>query len=234
MSDYLLTGAISNAVNFPSITAEEAPKLKPFIELAEKGGLICQLGEFVVDRACRDAAAWPGHVRVAVNISATHLRAGTLAATVRSALMEAGLDPARLEIEITESAILEDDERSLQTLHALRALGIGIALDDFGTGFSSLSYLSRFPIDKIKLDRSFIATMASERSSAAIVPATAAIARALDIRTTAEGVESEDQLVLLRAAGIDEAQGFLLGRPKPADEWTFDDLAAGKAAREAA
>ena len=95
-----------------------------FIELAEKGGLICQLGEFVVDRACRDAAAWPGHVRVAVNISATHLRAGTLAATVRSALMEAGLDPARLEIEITESAILEDDERSLQTLHALRALGI--------------------------------------------------------------------------------------------------------------
>ena len=193
-----------------------------FVALAEKAGLIGQLGEFVLDRACRDARSWPPHVRVAVNVSAIQISQGLLVQAVQTALNTSGLNPRQLEIEITESAIMGDDETSLRTLRELRALGVGIALDDFGTGFSSLSYLSRFPIDKIKIDRSFTANIDSERSSIAIISATASIARALDIRTTAEGVETEDQLFLLRAAGIDEAQGYLIGRPAPLGDWRFE------------
>ena len=192
-----------------------------FVPLAEKAGLIGRLGCLVLDRACRDAALWPAHVRVAVNISATQVSHGDLVRIVREALAASGLDPRRLEIEITESAIMGDDDRSLKTLRELRAMGVGIALDDFGTGFSSLSYLSRFPVDKIKIDKSFIDRIETDRSSAAIVPATANIARALDIRTTAEGVEREDQMQMLRIAGVDEAQGFLLGKPLPISQWTF-------------
>ena len=203
-----------------------------FIPLAEKFGLVIELGEFVIARACRDAAQWPDHVRIAINISAIHVANDNLITVVRAALARTKLDPARLEIEITESAIMKDAEHSLAKLRQLRELGISIVLDDFGTGFSSLSYLSRFPLDKVKIDKSFVDNIGKDGGSTAIIAATISIARALNITTTAEGVESEDQLTLLRAAGADEAQGFLLARPQPFEKLDFARLDAG-AQREA-
>lgn len=192
-----------------------------FIPAAESTGLILQLGEFVLRQACRDAAQWPSDIKVAVNLSSVQFRRGDIVATVIAALAESNLAPERLELEITETVLLTKDESNLVKLHALRDLGISIALDDFGTGYSSFSYLQTFPFDKLKIDKSFVADLTTRSDSAAIVCAITSLARILDIKVTAEGVETQEQLALLRAAGCNLAQGYLFGVPRPATDLTF-------------
>jgi diguanylate cyclase (GGDEF)-like protein/PAS domain S-box-containing protein len=188
-----------------------------FIPLAEDTGLINELGDWVLQTACAEAASWPPHVRLAVNVSPVQLKCQTLALRIASALAASGLQPGRLEIEITEAVLIRDDETALAILHELRALGVRIALDDFGTGFSSLSYLKRFPFDKIKIDRCFVSDIEVD-GSAAIVQAVVNIAAARNMTTTAEGVETEQQREILRKLGCTEMQGYLFSAPKPASE----------------
>jgi predicted signal transduction protein with EAL and GGDEF domain len=187
-----------------------------FIPLAEDIGLIDALGEWILRAACAEAATWPDHVTIAVNLSAVQFRKGNLAQVVTGALAASGLPARRLELEVTESVLLQKSEANLAMLHAIRKLGVSIVLDDFGTGYSSLSYLRIFPFDKIKIDRSFVRELTSSADSAAIVSAIAGLARSLDMVTTAEGVETEEQLALVRLAGCNQVQGFLFGRPGPA------------------
>ncbi len=189
-----------------------------FIPLAEELGIIIPIGEWVVAQACMDAATWPEHVTVAVNLSPVQFRSPGLVGAVRRALVSSGLPARRLELEITESALLQDSEAVLATLHQLRATGLRTALDDFGTGYSSLSYLRSFPFDKLKIDQSFVREMAYRPDCLAIVISVLGLARELGMATTAEGVETEDQLERLRAAGCTEVQGFLFDRPRPAAE----------------
>ncbi len=189
-----------------------------FIAVAEETGLIVKIGEWVLRRACTDAVKWPAHVTVAVNLSPIQFKTGNLPLVVLAALAESGLPPARLELEITESVRLIDNEPTLATLHQFRALGIRIALDDFGTGYSSLSYLRCFPFDKIKIDKSFIHDLVERPDCAAIVKAVADLGRALGMTTTAEGIETAEQLDIVRQQGCREAQGFLFSEPRPADE----------------
>ncbi|WP_082458139.1 putative bifunctional diguanylate cyclase/phosphodiesterase [Sphingomonas sp. Leaf10] len=184
-----------------------------FIPVAEETGLIIQVGEWVMHEACRVAATWPEHVRVAVNVSPLQFRAQGFGSIVLQALSASGLAPNRLEIEITESVFLEGEMGVLQILHMLRALGVRVALDDFGTGYSSLSYLRSFPFDKIKIDRSFVTNVASDVSAAAIVKAIVDLATALSMETTAEGVEDESQHAQLQAQGCSTLQGYLFSRP---------------------
>lgn len=186
-----------------------------FIPLAEETRLIVEIGESVIRQACVDAARLPGGLRIAVNLSPVQLIFGDTVATVRDILKETGLDPARLELEITETALLANDNRSLGTLRGLKDLGVRIVLDDFGTGYSSLSHLRLFPLDKIKIDRSFVRDMTVHSDSAAIVTAVAALAAELGMTTTAEGIETPDQLDAVHRAGCTEAQGYLLGKPQP-------------------
>jgi diguanylate cyclase (GGDEF)-like protein len=193
-----------------------------FIPLAEKTGLINQLGEFVLRQACADAVKWPPATKVAVNLSAVQFQQPDLAGNIAGILTEAKLLPERLELEITESVLLQRSEKNISILHELRDLGVSIALDDFGTGFSSLTYLRTFPFDKIKIDRSFVNDLSQVDVCAAIVCAVASLGRSLDIITTAEGVETEEQLELLRAAGCTQAQGYLFGRPCPIANIDFD------------
>jgi diguanylate cyclase (GGDEF)-like protein len=192
-----------------------------FIALAEETGLIVPLGEWILLSACMQAAVWPEHIRLAVNLSPVQFRNFDLVKVVRSALEASGLPPARLELEITESVLLQKSVGAIDMLHEIKKLGVGIVLDDFGTGYSSLSYLRMFPFDKIKIDRSFITEMAVRDDCAAIVAAITGLARSLEIETTAEGVETAEQFALLRAAGCTHAQGYLLGRPCPARELDF-------------
>ena len=192
-----------------------------FIALAEEAGLIHRLGEWVLRQACRDASAWPEHVTVAVNVSAIQVSQSSLSTTIAQVLADTGFPPGRLKLEITESVLLSDSKRALAALHALRDLGIAIALDDFGTGYSSLSYLKMFPFDEIKIDKSFIDDMAVHRGCAAIVSATTTLARAFDVVTTAEGVETREQFELLRAASVGQMQGYFFGKPAPASTWDF-------------
>jgi diguanylate cyclase (GGDEF)-like protein len=180
-----------------------------FIPVAEDTGLINELGEFVLRTACAEAATWPDHIRIAVNVSPVQFRSQTLALNVASALAASGLSASRLELEITEAVLMRDDETALATLHQLRALGIRIALDDFGTGYSSLSYLHRFPFDKIKIDRSFVKNIGDEGASSAIIQAVVNIANASNMTTTAEGVEQAWQREMLRELGCTEMQGYL-------------------------
>jgi diguanylate cyclase (GGDEF)-like protein len=180
-----------------------------FIPVAEETGLINELGRWVLNTACAEAANWPEAVRVAVNVSPVQFRSQTLALNVASALAASGLAASRLELEITEAVLIRDDEGALEVLHQLRKLGVRIALDDFGTGYSSLSYLQRFPFDKIKIDRSFIKDLAGSGASSSIVQAVVNIAAASDMTTTAEGVETEQQRNLLYILGCTEMQGFL-------------------------
>jgi diguanylate cyclase (GGDEF)-like protein/PAS domain S-box-containing protein len=187
-----------------------------FIPLAEEIGLIVPLGEWVLREACATAAGWPDQIRVAVNLSPTQFRAGNLVGTVVSALSAAGLAPNRLELEITEGVLLANSDETLKVLHALRGLGVRIAMDDFGTGYSSLSYLRSFPFDKIKIDRSFVRDIDADPEAMAIVRAVTGLGRSLGMATTAEGIETEEQLARLRADGCTEVQGYLLGRPMPA------------------
>ncbi|CAL8971433.1 putative signaling protein [Rhodoplanes serenus] len=193
-----------------------------FIPVAEEIGLIIPLGEWILDAACRVAAAWPSHIRLAVNLSAVQFRSGNLVEVVRGAIAASGLTPNRLELEITESVLLQKDQGTLAVLHELAALGVHIVLDDFGTGYSSLSYLQLFPFSKIKIDRSFVSELSSRSDCAAIVCTVMNLAKALDMTTTAEGVETWDQVALLRAAGCSEAQGWLFGRPGFASALSLD------------
>ena len=186
-----------------------------FIPLAEEAGLIVELGRWVIDAACREAAKWPGDVKVAINLSPIQFRSSTLVTDFASALEESGLPGDRLDVEITESLLLLDSIETLTTLHDLRAFGIGISMDDFGTGYSSLSYLRRFPFDKIKIDQSFIRNMDAGSDGHAIVEAFVRLGQSLRISVVAEGVETQEQLALLRLAGCQEVQGYLFSRPQP-------------------
>lgn len=189
-----------------------------FIPVAEDIGLIVPLGEWVLREACMQAAGWPSDIKVAVNLSPAQFRSRGLTQTVFSALAQSGLSPLRLELEITESIFLADSDANLATLHQLRDFGVRISMDDFGTGYSSLSYLRSFPFDKIKIDRSFVRDLAERPDCAAIVRAISSLGRSLNISTTAEGVETMDQLDRLRDEGCTEVQGFLFSAARPASE----------------
>lgn len=187
-----------------------------FIPVAEDAGIIVQLGEWILNRACRDAASWPDDVAVAVNVSAVQLRHRGFAQMALLALAASGLPAHRLELEITESVLLDDTETILETLHLLRRVGAKIAMDDFGTGYSSLSYLRRFPFDKIKIDQSFVRN--ADADSAAIIRAVVGLGATLGITTLVEGIETEEQLATVRAEGAQQIQGFLISEPQPASE----------------
>ncbi|WP_291688630.1 EAL domain-containing protein, partial [Bradyrhizobium sp.] len=187
-----------------------------FIPIAEETGLINQLGEWVLATACAEATKWPDEIRLAVNVSPVQFRSGTLALKIVAALAASGLPASRLELEITEAVLIRDDDTALAILHQLRGIGVRIALDDFGTGYSSLSYLQRFPFDKIKIDRCFVNDIAEPGGSSCIVRAVVNIAAERHMTTTAEGVETQQQLELLRALGCSEMQGYLFSPPKPA------------------
>ncbi|MBV9455991.1 MAG: EAL domain-containing protein, partial [Bradyrhizobium sp.] len=188
-----------------------------FIPLAEENGLIIKLGAWVLRTACRDAAAW-SRACVAVNLSPAQFKDPDLVATVKSALAESGLPASRLELEITESVLLQNSDATRKLLHELRALGLKISLDDFGTGYSSLSYLRSFPFDKIKIDQSFVRDLATEPDSLAIVRAIVGLGRSLGMRINAEGVENAEQLGSLREEGCAEVQGYFYSPPRPAAE----------------
>jgi diguanylate cyclase (GGDEF)-like protein len=189
-----------------------------FIPLAEEIGFIVPLGEWVIRQACITAAQWPDHLQIAVNISAAQFRGSGLMQIIMNALATSGLHPTRLEIEITETVLLQDKEATLAVLHRLRALGVRIAMDDFGTGYSSLTYLQCFPFDKIKIDRSFVKDIADNAGSLNIVRAVAALANGMGMAATAEGVETKEQLDRITAEGCTEMQGYLFSRPLPAHE----------------
>lgn len=189
-----------------------------FIPIAEETGLIVPLGEWVLRKACQDAARWPDHVRVAVNVSAHQLRQRDFATMVLSALSESGLHPKRLELEITESVLLDETDANLETLHALRGYGVRIAMDDFGTGYSSISYLRRFPFDKIKIDRSFVREIGEKPEAAAIIRAIIGLGQSLNMTTLVEGIETDLQRSAVLAEGANEMQGFLFSPPRPASE----------------
>ena len=186
-----------------------------FIPVAEETGLINPLGGLMLRRACMDAALWPDEVRVAVNLSPLQFRGGNLLSVVMDALKQSGLPAKRLELEITETLLLEKSSQVLATLHALRALGVRISMDDFGTGYSSLSYLRSFPFDKIKIDQSFVRDLGSNRDAQAIVRSIISLGMGLGVTITAEGVETEAELSCLRAEGCHEGQGFLFSRARP-------------------
>jgi diguanylate cyclase (GGDEF)-like protein len=186
-----------------------------FIPVAEETRLIVELGAWVLHQACIDVASLPGALKVAINLSPVQLAIGDIVTTVVDVLRETNLSPERVELEITETALLTDDLRNMEVLRRLKALGVRIVLDDFGTGFSSLSHLRAFPLDKIKIDRSFIQDMADSADSAAIVESVAGLAHRLGMATTAEGIETPEQLAAVARIGCTEAQGFLLGRPLP-------------------
>ncbi|ANY81746.1 hypothetical protein BB934_11640 [Microvirga ossetica] len=189
-----------------------------FIPVIEDTGLISPLGDWIIEEACREAASWPRDINVAVNLSPIQFRNRGLVQSVTRALAVSGLAPHRLELEITESVLLQDSETTVSTLHQLRRLGVRIAMDDFGTGYSSLSYLRSFPFDKIKIDQSFVREMSQRTDCLAIVQSVASLGASLGMPTVAEGIETEDQLRQIQAAGCTDAQGYYFGRPKPARE----------------
>ena len=189
-----------------------------FIPVAEDAGIVNQLGEWALRTACLEATQWRDDIVVTVNVSSVQFKNDSLVQVVLDALTESGLPPRRLELEITESLLLHDNEITMRVLNQIKALGVRIAMDDFGTGYSSLNYLRRFPFDKVKIDRSFIEHIADDPSSLAIVQAVISIAKSRDIATTAEGVEKNEQLELLRALGCTEMQGYLFSPAKPAAE----------------
>jgi diguanylate cyclase (GGDEF)-like protein len=192
-----------------------------FIPLAEDTGLIVQLGGWILQKACTDAASWPDHVKVAINLSSMQFRKSDLFDIILCALVESGLPPERLEVEITESVLLENEAKYRSLLQQLKNIGVSIVLDDFGTGYSSLGYLTKFPVDKIKIDKSFTQGVIARAECAAVIASVLTLARGLDIATTAEGVETEDQYDMLRAAGVTFVQGYLFCRPCPASELSF-------------
>jgi len=208
---------------FEALIRLHDPELGPvppseFIPLAEETGHIVDIGRWAVEEACRVAAQWPPHLVVAVNLSPADFHSGTLVATIRRALQRHGLPPYRLEIEITEGTLMAESELVLSQLRLLRDMGVGVALDDFGTGYSSLSYLCKFPFSKLKIDRSFAAALDHSASARSVLRAIVKLGHGLGMTVTAEGIENQRQLALLRDIGCDLAQGYLLGRPTPLGE----------------
>jgi diguanylate cyclase (GGDEF)-like protein len=200
-----------------------------FIPLAESTGLIVPLGDWVLQQACKDAASWPVNIKVAVNISAVQFKKGNLFDVILCALVESGLAPQRLELEITETALLENQGAHLAAIRQLKNLGISLALDDFGTGHSSINYLTVFPFDKIKIDKSFTQGVLKRRDYRAVVASTLALAQGLGTLTTAEGVETEEQFDYMRQAGVGLVQGYLFGQAVPASELDLHDVTLAKA-----
>lgn len=189
-----------------------------FVPLAEETGLITSVGNFVLNRACQDARHWPEHVKLAVNLSPMQFRVGDVFSTVKNALVKSGLQPQRLDLEITESVLLDRTDQVIAQLHALRALGVRISMDDFGTGYSSLSYLRAFPFDKIKIDRSFVRDLPTNRHTLAIVRAILGLASGLDMKVVAEGIETQADLACLTSEGCKEGQGFYFSEARPQAE----------------
>jgi diguanylate cyclase (GGDEF)-like protein/PAS domain S-box-containing protein len=190
-----------------------------FIPPAEESGLVVELGEWVLRQACTEAASWPRPLQIAVNLSPVQFRGGDLPGLVHTILLHTGLSASRLELEITESVLIGEFSQAIAVLRRLKALGVKIAMDDFGTGYSSLSYLQSFPFDKIKIDLSFIVTVDRNPHAAAIVRAVIGLARGLGVPVVAEGVQTEAQLAFLRREGCDEIQGYLVGLPRPIEEY---------------
>jgi len=205
-----------------------------FVPLAEDTGLITKIGEWTLHTACKEAMNWPDGVKVAVNLSAVQFRDTNLPDVVMYALAESGLPPERLELEITETALIESATQCMPTLRRFKNLGISIALDDFGTGYSSLRQLTMFPFDKIKIDKSFTQNMTKRADCAAIISATMTLAKSLDIETTAEGVETEDQRRLLRIAGVSSLQGYLFQGASHSRDIDFERVYADRSIEHAA
>ena len=201
-----------------------------FIPVAEETGLIIALGDWVIQQACAEAAQWPADTRVAVNLSPVQFKDPSLTSRIVAALARSGLSARRLELEITETTMLQDSEATLSAMHQLQTLGVRMSLDDFGTGYSSLSYLRKFPFQKIKVDGSFVRDLESDDSAIAIVRAVAGMGANLGMGIVVEGVETTAQLELVRREGCHEVQGFLLGRPMSASA-IRQKLAANKAER---
>ncbi len=191
-----------------------------FVALSEDTGLIERLGAWILVHACSDAVTWPARLKVAINVSPIQFRSGRLTERLREALGCTGIAPGRVELEITETSLLQNNDSTLDTLRELHACGVQIALDDFGTGFSSLSYLRSFPFDRLKIDRSFVTDLGQRDEAAAIIRAILGLGRSLHIPVTAEGVETPEQLSRLRAEGCGQAQGYLFSEPVPADSVT--------------
>jgi diguanylate cyclase (GGDEF)-like protein/PAS domain S-box-containing protein len=189
-----------------------------FIPVAEESGLIVALGEWVLRQACEQAKNWPDDIRIAINLSPVQFRNNALEQTLISAIATAGIAPSRVELEITEAILLQNAESIIATLHRLRDLGVRICMDDFGSGYSSLNYLRSFPFDKIKIDKSFIFDIEKNNDAVAIVQAVVGLGNSLGMTTTAEGVETKEQLDLLRAEGCTEVQGYLFSKPQAASE----------------
>jgi predicted signal transduction protein with EAL and GGDEF domain len=189
-----------------------------FISIAEETGLIHEVGTLALNSACREAVSWGTDQTVAVNLSPTQFKKAGLVETVAQVLAESGLSPHRLELEITESVLLDNTDENIRTLRELKALGVGISLDDFGTGYSSLGYLRSFPFDRIKIDKSFIRDMGESREALSIIRAITGMSNSLSIKTTAEGVETREQQLQLEAEGCSHFQGFLFGHPVSATE----------------
>ena len=221
----LATGAVLGAEALIRWHHPELGMLPPgrFISVAEESGLIVPIGDWVLREACRQAVAWRKaglpELLIAVNLSTVQFKRGDVLKSVTQALAESGLDPALLELELTESILIKDTEKVLATLQRLKSLGVKLSIDDFGTGYSSLSYLKRFNVDKLKIDQSFVRDMADDPNDAAIVRAIIQMAKSLNLTTIAEGVEDERQLALLRLQHCDEVQGYYFARPMPADEF---------------
>jgi len=201
-----------------------------FIPLAEESGLIVPMGEWILRMACREAASWPRPLHIAINLSPVQFQHGDLPRLVHQILLETGLAPSRLELEITEGVLIGDFTRAVAILRRLKGLGVRIAMDDFGTGYSSLSYLQSFPFDKIKIDQSFVANLGHSQQAATIIRAVIALGRGLNLPVVAEGVETEEQLWFLASENCNEIQGYLVGRPQPIDEYA-EVVGRGRAPR---
>jgi EAL domain-containing protein (putative c-di-GMP-specific phosphodiesterase class I) len=201
-----------------------------FIPLAEESGAIKEIGEWILREACREAASWPRPLTVSVNLSPMQFRQDDLIAMIQNILVETGLSGRRLELEITESALIGDPDSARAILRRIKALGVRIAMDDFGTGYSSLSYLQSFPFDKIKIDRSFVAGLDGNAQAGAIIRAVIGLAHGLQLPVIAEGVETKDQVAFLKRESCDEMQGYLIGRPEPIENYAREvGRGAGKA-----
>jgi EAL domain-containing protein (putative c-di-GMP-specific phosphodiesterase class I) len=225
----IVDGATSAVLGFEALARWQHPArglLGPdaFIAVAEESGLIVPLGAEILAQACAQAVCWradrtgPAPLRVAVNVASAQLAHRSFVPTITAVLAETGLEPHALSLEITETTIMADTEAAAETLRAIRALGVHLAIDDFGTGYSSLTYLRRFPVETLKIDRSFVAGLGHDRDDEAIVEMILSLARALRLQVVAEGVETTDQIDTLRLLGCDLLQGYYFGRPMPAGE----------------
>jgi EAL domain-containing protein (putative c-di-GMP-specific phosphodiesterase class I) len=202
-----------------------------FIPLAEQNGMIGEIGEWTLRQVCREAASWTSPLQIGINLSPVQFRYGDLAVLVHSILLETGLAPARLELEITEGVLIGDPPRALSILRRLKLLGVKIAMDDFGTGYASLSSLQSFPFDKIKIDRTFVSGVDANGQSQAIVRAVLGLGKALNIPVIAEGVETEGERLLLMREGCTEIHGYFIGYPRPIE--SYADLTSGTSAAHA-